>query len=217
MMCFHLFSPTMKNLPLSELSVVSVLYCAGLDEDGRVEFDEDVLDKNLLDASQFDPFTKKCDCCGQQLKYACRVVHVPTRAGYYVGRSCASKIEALQRFAGRIDGASVALAERAACNARETAFRATATAGVLQALDWVKSGQASKLAEEFLAKLRRWGNLSQAQVACLERMHKQHQEKAAIAATGVRCPAGRVELTGRVTSLKKILSPGRTMWATVGK
>lgn len=193
-----------KSLPLSEIAVVAVLIAAGTDDEGNPDFEYDVLDQKLHDSASFEPLAQrmKCDCCGQSLKYACAVVHAPTLKGYYVGRSCASKIDSLRRYVSTIEHASVGLAERIACNTREAAFRKSQPADVSAALAWAASEMASRFAGDLRAKLRRFGHLSPAQVGALLKGHDEHKAKLAIAATGVRCPQGRVELTGTVVSLK---------------
>lgn len=194
----------LKALPLSELVVVAVLIRAGDDDEGRPDFEYDVLNEKLHRAASFEPLTERlrCECCGQPLKYACEVVHVPTLKGYYVGRACAHKFDALRRYVTSIEHASVGLAERVACNARETAFRETQSADVAAALDWATTESASRFARDLRAKLRRFGALSPAQLGALLKGHEEHKTKLAIAATGVRCPEGLVELTGKVVSLK---------------
>ncbi len=200
----------MKTLPLSELTVVSVLYCVGETDEGAPDFDIEVLDEAARATATFpDKFAGKCDCCGQRLKYACEVVHLPTRAGFFVGRSCAAKIESLQRHLGRVENVSVALAERAACNRRESEFYAAAPAEIRVAWDWAKGEAGSRVAKDFVEKLRRYGSLSPAQLGCLVRMHGEHIEKLAIAATGIKCPAGRLQISGTVVSLKDTPEPAR--------
>lgn len=198
----------MKTLPLSELKVVAVLHFMGYmpdhqSEGGAVaEFDLEVLDRALYDGAAFKP-AAKCDCCGARLKYACNVVHVPTMQGYNVGRDCAAKIQCLQHMGGAIENLSVTLAERAKCNRNEEAFLAGAAAEVAKAYVWAKTERGGSIARDMVEKLRRWGSLSEAQVAFMVRLHAQHLEKAALAATGLRCPAGKVSLTGTILSLKE--------------
>ncbi len=198
----------MKSLPLSELEVVAMIYAADRDDEGRTIFEMEFLNEELRTASAFEDFSERCDCCGQRLKYACEVVHVSTKVGYYVGRSCASKIESLRYSMNGIEGISLALAERAACSKREKAFRLLRPDACM-ALDWAATDMATHIASDMLGKLRRWGSLSDAQVSFLCKMHTEHLNKLAIAATGVKCPTGRVTLRGKIVSLKDRPEPAR--------
>lgn len=196
----------MKALPLTDLEVVAVVVRAGDTDEGTPDFELEVFNSQLRESAGMDARVfaegSKCDCCGQRLKYACEVVHRPTNEGFFIGRACASKIQDLQRQLGRVENVSVALAERIACNKRERDFAVTASDEVQKALQWAKGSAGSRLAQEFVEKLRRFGLLSEAQIACLVKMHREYLAKLAIAATGVKCPSGRVELSGTIVSLK---------------
>jgi len=185
-----------KSLPVDELEVVGMIYVAH--QGGEVVDDYEYYNKTLADTSAFGPFEHRCECCGQRLKWACEVVHRPTHTGFHVGRACASKIESLNRYSGLISTMSVALAERAACAKREADFRA-ARPETNVALDWAKVGP-NKIAADMLAKLRRWGSLSDNQVSFLLNLHAEDTARRA-AATGI-CPTGRVELVGKIVSIK---------------
>lgn len=200
----------MKSLPLSELEVVSVVYAIGEsvnEENGNsyMEYEQDVLNPELQAKATFshDQKNLRCDCCGQRLKYACEVVHVPTLVGYLVGRSCAAKVDSLRRFAGSIENCSLALAERAKCNRHEAAFISIHLPNVVAAYTWAKTDREGSIARDMVKKLRRWGSLSDAQVSFLVSLHAKHQAKLALVATGVKCPSGRVQIDGTLLSLKE--------------
>lgn len=219
-------SPTkkFKTLPIADLEVVAVIFTYRTqDATGQTgggsdytEAEMDEINPALRAQANFsDGAVIKCDCCGQRLKYACEVVHKPTLTGYYVGRSCASKLDVLRRFGGIIERSSVALAERAACNEREKAFRVkyAADVEVIAALDWAKSDKAQPKAADLVAKMRRWGDPSPAQVGFLKSLHAQSQQRAqqaqSNAAAGIGFAAGRARLEGNVVSLKRHDEPAR--------
>lgn len=202
----------MKSLPLADLEVVGMVYVFKTDDhvSGECDItdcDFEVLNGALRDAATWQNFEGKCDCCGKRLKYNCEVVHVPSKTGYYIGRQCASKIQCLQRFGYAIDNASVAVAERAKCSANERAFL-VAFPGASVIIAWSRSPSAHKIAVDMLAKLRRWGNLSEAQVNFWFRLHAQHLEKIELAKT-VSLPTGRVTFQGKIVSLKDTPIPAR--------
>jgi len=198
---------TIKSLPAADLKVVAMLYLFS-DVDG-VDAEYEVWDEEMRASAKFEKFAERCDCCGQKLKWACEVVHAPTKTGYFVGRSCALKIDALSMYKGGFDRASVAMLERVACKKREAAYRA-AHPEANAALDWAASPQASRIAVDLLAKLRRWGPLSDAQLDLLLKLHQQNLDRRALAAnSGAKCPVGRVELQGTIVSLKDSPVPAR--------
>lgn len=213
-----------KTLPVADLEVVSVIFVyrtqdatgqtAGGSDYTEAEMDE--INPTLRAAAKFsDDPVLRCDCCGQRLKYACEVVHKPTLTGYFVGRSCASKLDVLRRFGGQIERSSVAVAERAACNEREKAFRAkyAADADVLAALDWAKGDKVPAIAADLVAKLRRFGDPSPAQVNLLKNLLAQSNQKTAQAASNAKAGIGfsdaRARLEGKVVSLKRHDEPAR--------
>ena len=190
---------TIKGLPLKDLEVTCILCCLGLDDEGRVDFEAEYLNKELSKAATFTGSQDRCACCGHALKYACEVVHVPTKAGYYVGRDCAAKIEALHRFAGTLEHLSVALAERVACAHREAEYRKKYPDAV-PALEWALTPNSHKIVKDLRDKIRRWGSISDSQRDLLIKIHAQNIEHRA-KATGT-CPTGRVEIRGKVISVR---------------
>lgn len=200
-------STGLKSLPVLDLFVVGVLYEIGPADDGGREFDYEALMPELRSAASFGDEKGRCDCCGQRLKYACEVVHKPSLQGYYVGRSCAGKIEGLRRSSHVIEQTSVALAERAACNGREKAFRLLHPEACA-ALDWAKTPVAPAIARDMLAKLRRYGSLSSNQIAVIERIRTADSERRARATGTAQSLAGdRRSLSGTVVSLKNEPEP----------
>jgi hypothetical protein len=200
-------SSSIKGLPLSELAVVGIIYCIGKDDEGALDFELEELDPALRASSTWGEQRDRCDCCGQRLKYACELVHKPTHKGFFVGRSCAAKIDCLRRFGGRIEAMSVALAERAACSAREKAFRA-ANPGAAAALDWAATPAAPAIAKDMREKLRRWGSLSVNQVATLVRIQSEDAARRAGATSSAADMGGvRREIVGKLLSLKDSPEP----------
>ena len=197
-----------KSLPLSELVVVGVICCVGNSPGDGMEFELEVLRSDVREGAQFHGDQDRCACCGQRLKYACEVVHKPTATGYYVGRSCASKIDALRPYIGAIETSSVALAERAACNSREQKFRSTHAADC-PALDWAASPTAPAIAKDIIAKLRRFGSLSVKQTSLLERLRASDVARRS-SATGSAAAfgEGRTNIGGVVVSMKQETEDG---------
>lgn len=172
---------SLKGLPVNELSLAAVCVVLGFNPDvgegGSVETEMDVIDQKLWDT--FKPLNKpnRCGCCGHALKYACAVVHTSGN-GYWVGRDCASKIERLRRFDAVIAAHTVAMAERIACNKREADFLA-ANPDFLGVFAWAALPRAPRIAQDMLNKMRRFGNLSEAQMKCLEKIKTQDEERRA--------------------------------------
>lgn len=197
-----------KSIPLADLVVVGVVYAIGPNDEGAADFDYEVLDETLKNRATFPAERGRCDCCGQRLKYACEVVHKPTLQGFHVGRACASKIDSLRIYATRIEQASVAVAEKAACNARERSFR-DLHPEVAEALDWCKTPTAPKLASSMLEKLRRYGDISEAQIQLLLKVHAEDLKRRSSAfASAKDLAGGRRVLEGRLLSLKNSPEPG---------
>lgn len=193
-----------KSVPVSELKVTSIVYLTreqdgtGQDNDGRpyTVAESETLDPVLEASAQFsEAFNGRCHCCGStRLQYACNVVHVPTLQGYYVGRDCADK---LLGFAdGHFAGLSVALAEKAASRRRAN-YWLTANPQHAEIVAWAGAVD-HHIASDVFGKLKRYGSISEAQVALLHKIKAQLEERAQQAASEPQptgpAPIGRLEV-----------------------
>lgn len=194
----------MKQLPVNSLSLVALCHVyktlahAGDDHTVDVEVEYEVYNQAAFDRVVMPKGVRKCDCCGHQVKYVCVVQHTPTGDLYYVGRDCANKIECLKCWAGAISQSSVALAERAACSQREVEFLTKHT-DMKEAVLWAKQGL-NKIGTEMVEKIRRFGSISDGQLAFFKRLHSEDVARRATA-TGT-CPTGKLTVTGTVLSVK---------------
>lgn len=189
-----------KGLPLTELSITAVATFVDtyLDDDGneRASFEMEVI--NQADWDVFNaPKSQACRCslCGHSLKIACAVTHKPTGNGYWIGRDCAAKINELQRFGAIIKGATVALAQRIACDKREADF-ISEHPDVIGILTWSKRPNAPRISRDICEKLRRFGSISDKQIALLEKIRQQDIDRRA-KATG-KATDGRQTIKGKV-------------------
>lgn len=202
----------LKTLPANTLTVFAVTCLVEIDEENRPIFELNVLDEAAW--ARFEaagrPLENKfrCGCCGQRLKYEAFVEHRPTGTFYAVGRTCARTITAISSAThDRLDGVSVALFQRAECERRERQFRAARPEAVA-ALEWARTG-VNRTAADIASKLRSYG-LSDKQTAFLISLYDQDKARRA-AATGT-APTGRQTITGKVVSVKVVVTPGYTRW-----
>lgn len=191
---------SIKGLPLTELSVTAVASFVDvyLDDDGneRAAFEMEVI--NEADWDKFNApksEARRCAMCGHSLKISCAVTHTPTGNGYWIGRDCAAKISQLQRFGDLIKNATVALAQRIACDKREADFIAEHP-DVIGILTWSKRPAAPRISRDICEKLRRFGNISDKQIELLEKIRQQDIERRA-KATG-KATKGRQAIKGTV-------------------
>jgi hypothetical protein len=203
---------TIKVLPIKDLSVAAVIYQCDEDEEGRAVYEYEIYDQAAFDRAVIPTDGCRCDCCGQQLKYACIVEHKPTTEIYYVGRQCANKIDFLRGQSSTIENASVAMAERALCNAREKEFRRDHPEAI-PALDWARTG-INRCAQDIASKLRSYG-LSDKQIEFLVKLHEDDKAKRA-SATGT-CPTGKQEVTGTILNVKKVPNEYSRYGGTIDK
>lgn len=201
---------SIKTLPVAELALVAVIYQSGEYEDGesgqlRVEYEYDILNEEAFGRAVIPKDTIRCDCCGHALKYACIVEHTPSKRLYYVGRQCVRTIEGLRRFGRAIEELSVALAERAACNAREVVVLAQASDDFRAAYVWAgTASEAPSLVRDIRAKVRQYGSPSDAQKDLLVKVWREDTARRA-AATGT-APEGRQTVSGTILSVKAVPS-----------
>lgn len=192
---------TIKSLPVADLELVAICFQCDETDEGRPVFDYEVLNQAGFERASIPSHTIACDCCGHSLKYACVVQHLPTQDLFYIGRDCARKIEYLRRFDAVIEGASIAVAERAACNAREHAALAQSSDDFKAAYHWAGTvAEAPELARDIRAKIRRYGSPSEAQKALLIKIWSEDLARRATA-TG-SAPRGKHTVTGTIISIK---------------
>jgi len=193
----------LKSLPLCELKIVAIAVV--YEVDSATDFPVKNVEMDVLDEELWNTFSAKnsqyrCGCCGQALKYACAITHVPTNTGYWIGRDCANKVANLRHFSYGMERHTVAILERIACNKREADFIA-AHPEAAEILQWAKTGSAPRIARDMIEKLRRYGNLSEKQIAVLIKIRDQDVQRRA-AATGT-VQAGRQVVRGIVRKASK--------------
>jgi hypothetical protein len=189
---------------------------------------------------EVDNSNGKCACCGHNLAYSCIVEHVPTGEFYGIGRDCFANIECLQEHAGwlsytseravaRVAAGKKAAKERKAGDVREGKF-AEEHPDLAALLAWAKNppvaadhpsyrviSYAVAIWSDFRSTVRRYGKLSDKQIAFGVKLHGEavaklaaDEERAAAVlaakAAGLRAPEGRCEVTGLVVALKLVES-----------
>lgn len=191
----------LMGLPLTDLSLTAVASITDIYEDEETGRQLPVVEMEILNQADWDKFNApkesacRCAMCGHKLKIACAVTHTPTGNGYYIGRDCANKVVALQRFDGMVKGATVALAQRIACDKREADFLA-AHPDDIGILTWAKRPNAPRICKDMCEKLRRYGNLSEKQIALLEKIRQADIDRRAKATD--KAKAGRQAIQGIV-------------------
>jgi len=178
---YPLHQMNIKSLPLNELAVTAILYVYnnGLDAQDCPDIQVEVVIKDAasharwkaIDSSESAKKSYRCSCCGQSIRWASIIEHVPTNTFHPIGRQCAEKVSEFHRISAAFNGATLALQQKAEANKREAAFRAT-TPGAGVALDWAKTG-INRTAKDLADKLRKYGSLSEKQVAFLIGLHER--------------------------------------------
>lgn len=227
---------SIQKTPLVELTITALIYsyveqdATGQDNDGRPTriYEQEVVDPELHAAATFKEFDFRCDCCGSpRLRYACCVVHKPTMRGYWIGRDCAQSIADAQRL--NLGNLAETLSERNVAKHRVAKWVA-ANPQHADIIAWAKTKEAHGIARDIVAKLARWGSISDGQVNLLYKLQKQAVERAAAEpAPTAPAPAGRldveVELLGtKVTDgfrgatvtklLCRVVETGAKVWFT---
>ena len=187
-----------KSLPVSDLKLVAVCELDS-DNDGNVIPLIHIIDQQAYDESTCELHGNHCNCCGHRLKYTCLIQHIPTKTLVPVGRDCARTIDGL-RDLGLVDGISVALAQRRACDKKEQAFRSNNHAACA-ALDWAATG-INRTAKDIYEKLRKYGSLSEKQVAFLIGIYNRDIATRATATGTV--PVGKQAIEGTILSVKPV-------------
>jgi hypothetical protein len=183
-------------------------------------------------------YRSRCDCCGHGLSYSCVVEHTPTGEFYLIGRDCFANVECLQQHAkwvsltgdravARVAAANKAVKERRAGDVREGKY-AEERPDIAALLDWAKNppfaadhpsyqciSYAVSVWGDFRSTVRRYGKLSDKQIAFGVKLHAEAVAKLAedearaaailaAKAAGLRAPQGRCEVTGIVVATKVI-------------
>lgn len=187
-----------KSLPVSDLKLVAVCELDFDNHDNVIPLIE-IIDQQAYDESTHEHQSTHCVCCGHKLKYACLIQHIPTKTLVPVGRECARTINGL-RDMGLVEGLSVALAQRRVCDKKEQAFRADHPEACA-ALDWAATG-INRTAKDIREKLRKYGSLSEKQVAFLIGIHER-DVAARATATGT-VPVGKQSISGTILSVKPV-------------
>jgi len=207
---------SIKGLPLTELSITAIATFVDVYEDENGN-EKPVFEMEPINQADWDKFNApkedacRCALCGHRLKIACAVTHQPTGNGYWIGRDCTSSITSLQKFGPLIKDATVALAQRLACDKREADFVAK-NPDVLGILTWSRRPAAPRICRDMIEKLRRYGSLSEKQVALMEKIRQQDIERRA-KATG-KAEAGRKLITGTVLKVTIEESEFGSKWHT---
>lgn len=167
---------------------------------------------DLLDASPTSRYGKdrgwQCDHCGARIRYVAVLTHTPTGDHIAVGETCLD-----QRFSlatadfQRLRKASAeARAEHRIKNAIDAFF--ANNGDDLREILWPPADGAHYILHDLNTKLRRYGELSEGQVALARKIHRESIERAAARAaeeaeTKVPVPVGKaLEITGTVLSTK---------------
>lgn len=195
---------TLKSAPLGDLRLTAMAYVYKIEEDGRevTECEIEILDPELHERSDYrDAPAHRCACCGStRLVYPCYVTHVPTGRGYYVGRSCALKIDSLGRDASNAR-LTVALKERAKSKQRRRSWKLRHPE-LVDLVEWAESQGGP--ARDIASKIGRY-DLSERQVSYLEDLRVKAAEReaklAAEAPTGP-APEGVQTVRAEILSLK---------------
>jgi hypothetical protein len=190
---------SIKGLPLGELSITAIASIIDVYEDPETGNQIPEVEMEVINEKDWEVFSapkseaRRCALCGHGLKIACAVTHKTTGNGYWIGRDCAKTVTALSGFDGIIKGATVALAQRIACEKREADFLA-ANPDAIGVIQWSKRPSAPRISRDIIEKLRRYGNISDKQLALLEKVRQQDIDRRA-KATGT-ATAGRQTIHG---------------------
>jgi len=196
---------SIKGLPLNELSITAVASITDVYEDEETGRQLPVVEMEVLNEADWEKFNapkeeaNRCALCGHGLKIACAVTHRPTGNGYWIGRDCAKTVKALAGYSDIIKGATVALAQRIACDKREADFLA-ANPDAIGVIQWSKRPNAPRISRDICEKLRRYGNISEKQLALLEKVRQDDIDRRA-KATGT-AKAGRQVIRGIVRKIR---------------
>jgi len=154
-----------------------------------------------------------CDHCGARFDYGETVAHMPTMTYIHVGHICASETFELDNRADllRRDAARAIARANELAKQREAAEKFAATDRGSIVVAHLRKHNWNNFYADLLAKLERFGTLTDGQMAAVERnIDKDNQRAAEREARMEReaamdknpCPTGRGQITGEVLSAK---------------
>ena len=192
-----------KNFPAEELELVSMIYDNGDDGHGHNDIEAVIFNHELHNSTDFPEDSNKCNCCGStRLKYACEVVHKPTGTGFWVGRTCAFKIEGLTKGNTL---RTVDLKRRSDAKRKLNTWVAEHPEHE-EVLIWANGATAHHIARDMASKLTRYGSISDKAINFMYKLWddtKKREENDAIYAPKEHAPEGRVEVEGEVLCVKE--------------
>lgn len=200
------FTPAeVKAIPGSELELVSMVYEEYDHELERTFMEGVVFNQELYNSASFPENTNRCGCCGStNLKYACQVVHKPTKIGFHVGRDCAENIDSL---ASNLTLSAKMLKERSDSRKRFDKW-VHQNPEHAEIVAWADKSN-HYIAGDIAHKVAKYGSISEKQVALLYRLRDQIEQsearKAAELAKLADAPdlaEGRMEVEGEILSIK---------------
>ena len=206
-----------------EYEHVRSFYQGTNDEAHRVYQYEAMREREWLAAHELDRplpafhgnFSEKqtCDHCGARFDYGETVAHMPTMTYIHVGHICASetfeldnRADLLRRDAARAIARANELAkQREAAEAFAATDRGSIVVAHLRQHNW------NNFYADLLAKLERFGTLTDGQMAAVERNIDKDNQRAAEREVRMEreaamdknpCPTGRGQITGEILSRK---------------
>ena len=211
---------SIKGLPLDELSITAIASIVDVYEDDETGRQLPVVEMEVINDADWQRFNapkeeaRRCALCGHGLKIACAVTHRPSGNGYWIGRDCAKSITCLAGYGKLIEGATVALAQRLACDKREGDWLAK-NPDAMGIVTWAKRPAAPRICRDMVEKLRRFGSLSDKQVAVLEKIRQDDIDRRAKATAKVQ--PGRQTFKGIVRKVRVEEGIQRSRWGHAPK
>lgn len=189
----------------------------------------------------------RCAMCGHRLRYNCVVQHTPTGEFYDIGRECMGNIEYLKAAMNWAEARCAAVAKQVAAGKKAARERRAAdirleryceaNGEIAKAFEeargfdrkhplWHKVSFAVTTLEDMRAKVRKYGSLSEKQVAFALSLHKQIAERLISGedelklreeriASGLRAPSGRVSVRGTIISVKYVENDFGGSWKSL--
>jgi hypothetical protein len=204
-----------SDIPMEDLQVLAMTYVSLINcGDGATDMEVETIGvhprwEQLKDHIEI-PKKTRCDCCNKAIKYICIVEYKPLKAIAMVGRDCAQSINIISQ--SDFKHLPKQLAERAKLKKNIRNYRA-ANPTLVPMLDWAEKADWG-FVQDVYSKLRKYGSLSEKQVAALVRSFEKTQEKAnAPQVVKGDAPNGRMEVTGTLISTKTV----ETMYGMTNK
>lgn len=188
-------------------------------EQGDAKSAREVVNQYVAKGYRFADAGFGCGHCGANIRYAALMLHTPTMEMLYIGEQCLTN-----RFENMTKAEFKKLREQARLN-KERVNRKEKLATFLAAnpqaqmlVDYEKEVyEIPTFLSSLLMQLENNGTLSEKQLAAIEPAIKRDREqvavqkqrdaeKAALLASGVRAPEGRVTVTGKIVGFKTVES-----------